>query len=229
MPEILSTTDFDLPVTEEFLNRVQRGVRRRRAFRLAAAGCAVLAVTGGVFAVTRPHESALPIPAASFGPSTATGGFVDRFRIGYIPEGIVLGPELGSDNVPITADGNEATAGHTTGPDDPVVVKSTRRFEQPNGGSYLWITVFRQLPAPVGQGSPILMNALMNRYLDGTVTVGTFDVPAGKAHLTRTSGTEHTAYGMVIACPDLSVIAIETNARVPADELKAVAAGLVLS
>jgi hypothetical protein len=205
MPEILSTTDFDLPVTEEFLNRVQRGVRRRRAFRLAAAGCAVLAVTGGVFAVTRPHESALPIPAASFGPSTVTGGFVDRFRIGYIPEGIVLGPELGSDNVPITADGKEATAGHTMGPDDPVVVKSTRRFEQPNGG------------------------ALMNRYLDGTVTVGTFDVPAGKAHLTRTSGTEHTAYGMVIACPDLSVIAIETNARVPADELKAVAAGLVLS
>jgi hypothetical protein len=227
MPEILSTTDFDLPVTEEFLSRVQRGVRRRRAYRLAAVSCAVLAVTGGVLAVARPFEQSLPAPAATAGPSAVTGGFVAGFRIGYIPDGILLSPELGSANEYLAPDGTAATSANPMGPNDPVVVKSMRRFEEPNGGSYLWITVYSQLPAPVDQGSPILVNTLVNRHIAGTTPGERFDVPAGSARLTRTSGSETSGYGVVIVTPDLSVIAIEANARVSAEEIKAVAAGLI--
>jgi hypothetical protein len=222
MPEILSTTDFDLPVTEEFLNRVQRGVRRRRTFRLCVAGCAVLAVTGGVFAVTRPHEPMLPAPAATAGPSNVALGDVDRFRIGYVPDGITLDPRRSNSTLIISQDGDEVTDGRSPDPGDATVVESARRFEQANGGSYLWITVYRPLPLPPGQGSAILLNTLANRSSAGTTTVETFRVPAGNARLTRKA----EGYGVVIVGTDLSVIAIEASTRVPAEELKAVATGL---
>ncbi|MEU4626600.1 hypothetical protein AB0G04_42285 [Actinoplanes sp. NPDC023801] len=226
MPEFLSTTDFDLPVTEDFLNRVHRGVRRRRALRLTVAGCAVLTVTGGVFAVTRPHEVTLPVPAASFGTASTAIADVDRFRIGHLPEGITLDPRADSATLIISPDGEDVTDGRSAGPLDATVAKSMRRFEQTNGGSYLWITVLRPLPATPERGTAILLNTLANRFLNGTTTVATFDVPTGKARLTRTSGTEDAGHGLVIISPDLSVIAIEANARVPADVLKAVAAGI---
>jgi hypothetical protein len=228
MPEILSTTDFDLPVTEEFLDRVQRGVRRRRAFRLTVASFAVLAVTGGVFAVARPFESALPPPpAATAGTSAVTAGFVAGFRITYVPDSVVLSREVGSITEFLTPDGKTATSGNPKSPDNLVVITSTRRFEQPNGGSYLWITVYTQQPEAAKQGSPILVNSMVNRHIDGTTPVERFDVPAGSARLTRTSGSETSSYGVVIATHDLSVIAIEANAQVSAEEIKAVAAGLI--
>ncbi|GIE30936.1 hypothetical protein Ait01nite_039810 [Actinoplanes italicus] len=222
MPEILSTTDFDLPVTEEFLNRVQRGVRRRRAFRLTVASCAVLAVTGGVFAVARPHEPAPPAPATVLGPAPVVIGHVERYRIGFVPDGITLDPRLSSSTLIISQDGEEVTDGRPAGPLDTPVMQSTRRFEKANGGSYLWITVSRPFPQSPGQGSAILLNTLANRSTAGSTPVETFSVPAGTAHLTRKA----EGYGVVIMATDLSVITIEANTQVPAEELKAVAVGL---
>ncbi|WP_433795820.1 hypothetical protein [Actinoplanes sp. CA-252034] len=218
MPEILKTTDFDLPVTEEFLHRVQRGVRRRRAFRVAAAGLAVLAVTG-VVTVTQLRPAPSPVTAAS-----PTVPDVDRFLIGYLPDGIRLDEKHGSRTLMIRTDGTEA--GPSSSPRDLNVVESMRRFEQANGGSYLWITVLRPSVPPSETLPATTFNALLNRQLTGSVLVEKFDVPTGKAHLTRPSASASAGYGIVIAGADRTVITIEANTRVPADVLKAVAAGL---
>jgi hypothetical protein len=218
MPEILKTTDFDLPVTEEFVHRVQRGVRRRQALRVAAAGLAVLAVTGVVAVIqTRPEPG--PVTAAS--PAAPD---VDRFLIGYIPDGIRLDEQRSSSMLIVRPDGTDA--GTSSGPQDLDVVVSMRRFEQANGGSYLWITVLRPSTPPSQSVPATTFNGLLNRHLIGTVTVETFEVPAGKARLTRTSAAEDAGYGVVIAGTDRIVITIEANTRVPADVLKAVAGGL---
>jgi hypothetical protein len=218
MPEILNATDFDLPVTEDFLHRVQRGVRRRQAFRVAAAGLAVLAVTG-VVAVTQTRPAPGPVVAAS-----STVPDVDRFLIGYIPDGIRLDEQRSSSTLMIRPDGTDA--GTSSGPQDLNVTVSMRRFEQANGGSYLWITVFRPSAPPAQTVPATTFNALLDRHLTGTTTVEKFDVPIGRASLTRTSGTETTGYGIVIAGADRTVITIEANTRVPAETLKSVAAGI---
>ncbi|BEL07116.1 hypothetical protein Q0Z83_053070 [Actinoplanes sichuanensis] len=218
MPDILKTTDFDLPVTEEFLHRVQRGVRRRQAFRVAAAGLAVLAVTG-VVAVTQTRR--VPDPVAAASPTIAD---VDRFLIGYIPDGIRLDEQRGSSSLMVRPDGTDA--GTSSGPQDLNVAVSMRRFEQANGGSYMWITVYRPSSPPAQTVPATTFNALLNRQLIGTTTVEKFDVPTGRASLTRTSAAEAAGYGIVIAGTDRTVITIEANTRVPAETLKSVAAGI---
>jgi hypothetical protein len=218
MQELLKTTDFDLPVTDEFLHRVQRGVRRRRTFRTAAAGLAVLAVTG-VVAVTQTRPAPGPIPAAS-----PTVPDIDRFLIGYVPDGIRLDEQRSSSVVSVRQDGTDA--GPSAGPQDLDVVVSMRRFEQANGGSYMWITVLRPSMPPSQAVPATTFNGLLNRHLTGTVTVEQFDVPTGRARLTSTSPARDAGWGIVIAGTDRTVITIEANARVPADILKAVATGL---
>jgi hypothetical protein len=218
MPEILKTTDFDLPVTEEFLHRVQRGVRRRRTLRMAAAGFAVLAVIG-VVAVTQTRPVPRPTTAAS--PAVPD---VDRFLIGYVPDGIRLDEQRSSSVLIVRPDGTEA--GTSAGPQDLDVMVSMRRFEQANGGSYMWITVLRPSVPPSQTVAATTFNGLLNRRLTGTVTVEKFDVPAGRAHLTRSSPAKDAGYGIVIAGTDRTVITIEANTRVPAEILKAVATGL---
>jgi hypothetical protein len=218
MPEILKTTDFDLPVTEEFLHRVQRGVRRRRTLRVAAAGFAVLAVTG-VIAVTQTRPASLPAATAS-----STVPDVDRFLIGYVPDGIRLDEQRSNNVLTIRPDGTDA--GSPAGPEDLDVAVSMRRFEQANGGSYMWITVLRPSTPPSQPVSATTFNGLLIRHLTGTVTVEQFDVPTGRARLTRTSPAQDAGYGIVIAGTDRTVITIEANTRVPADVLKAVATGL---
>jgi hypothetical protein len=218
MPEILKTTDFDLPVTEEFVHRVQRGVRRRQTFRMAAAGLAVLAVTG-VVAVTQTRPEPGPITAAS-----ASVPDIDRFLIGYIPDGVRLDERRSSNVLVIRRDGTDA--GSSAGPEDLNVATSMRRFEQANGGSYLWITVLRPSTPPSQVVSATTFNGLLNRHLTGTVTVEEFDVPVGKARLTRPSTAKDAGFGIVIAGSDRTVITIEANSRVSADILKSVATGL---
>lgn len=218
MPEILKTTDFDLPVTEEFVHRVQRGVRRRRTMRMAAAGLAVLAIVG-VVAITQTRPAPGPVAVAS--PATPD---VDRLLIGYVPAGVRLDEQRGSNTLVVRPDGTDA--GPSASPQDLDVMVSMRRFEQANGGSYLWITVLRPSTPSSQPVAVTTFNGLLNRYLAGTVTVETFDVPTGRARLNRTSAAESAGYGVVIAGTDRTVITIEANTRVPADVLKEVAAGL---
>ncbi|WP_093622149.1 hypothetical protein [Actinoplanes philippinensis] len=205
-------------MTDEFLHRVQRGVRRRRMFRVAAAGLAVLAVTSAV-AVTQLRPAPGSVPAAS-----AAVPDVDRFLISYIPTGVRIDEQGSSSTLIIRSDGTDA--GTPSGPQDLNVAVSMRRFEQANGGSYMWITVFRPSTPPSQPVSATTFNGLLNRHLTGAIIVENFDVPAGKARLTRTSTADNAGYGIVIAGTDRTVITIEANLRVPADVLKAVATGL---
>ncbi|MEU8659874.1 hypothetical protein [Actinoplanes philippinensis] len=149
---------------------------------------------------------------------------MDRFLIGYIPAGVRMAEQGSNSTLIIRSDGTDA--GTPSGPQGLNVAVSMRRFEQANGGSYVWITVFRPSTPPSQPVAATTFNGLLNRHLAGAIIVEQFDVPTGKARLTRTSTADNAGYGVVIAGTDRTVITIEANLRVPADVLKAVATGL---
>ncbi|GAA4935921.1 hypothetical protein [Actinoplanes utahensis] len=213
-------TDFDLPVTEEFLTRVRRGVRRRRTLRTVAVGGTVLGLSAVALAGW-PSPSHPPLPAASAG---ATAADVDRFRITYVPHEVRIDPKLSNS---IVADTPSGAADRAPSPGETGATASVRRLAQADGGSYLWITVLRPLPLDRG----VLPQHLLGTQALGAEVVDTFTVPAGTAKLIRTMqtipGGRTAAYDVLITVPDGTVISIGGNARVPESELRAVAVGLL--
>ena len=216
----MNRIDFDVPVTDEFLDRVRRGVRRRRALRIAVATC-VIAGLSAVAAVGWPRPPGPPLPAAS--PSSAPAD-VDRYRITHLPAGIRLDPHRSSSVVAVTASG---PADRVPERDEAGAAVSMRRFEQVNGGSWLWITVLRPLPLSPGMERPVITQHLLGTQAVGAEVVETFFVPAGSARLMRTPSDGAPAHDVLITAPDGTVISIGGNARVPVTDLRAVAAGLL--
>ncbi|GAB2588943.1 hypothetical protein Aab01nite_42300 [Paractinoplanes abujensis] len=231
--DVLSTVDAEFTVTDTFVSRVRRGVRRRRAARAAAvAGLAATVIAVVVVALPQvrspapPPAAPTPVPAAPL---------LDGFRVGYVPPGLrAAGP--GDDRGgPWLVTENEVHIG-TMAPapgvrmapsyDDPAATVSMRRYVRDNGGNWLWITVLRprQNTEPAGPST-------VTRWLAGSQTAGaeisdSFPVPTGTAVLTTTRGTEVTTHDIVITTPDGVVVAVGGNAGLSERELRAVANGL---
>ncbi|MEV0900517.1 hypothetical protein [Actinoplanes sp. NPDC049802] len=219
MSELLSKSDFDLPVPADFTDRVRRGVRRRRRFRaVAVAGCVVLGLSG-ISVAARPEPDRGP---AVHAPAI---GDVAGLHIGYAPPGLRLDPRVNSSVHVVTEKGLD-TDGADPGPGDASAVVTMRVFVKANGGNQLFITVL----APF-RTTPRADRATITRWLSDWSTIGLekvdeFTVPAGTARLMRGQTTDGPKHQVLITAADGTVIDVGGNAELTAAELRAVAQGL---
>ena len=224
---------WDIPVTDEFLDGVRRGVRRRRRLRGVAAGGVLLAVaaiaavsiavTGSFGLPERGARLAAPAPAAST--ASTANPTLDGFRITRLPAGAVRVGQDSTDAAAVTPqglryEGNGPAAGR------PWATVAVRRFDR-GVGVGLFVSVLRPRP-----GTNPTVNTeqvaewLVNWSSGGGAPIRTFDVRSGTARLYAQAGSEVTSYQVVITTPDHVVITIEANTRFTPAELEAVARGI---
>ncbi len=227
--EVLAGSDWDLPVTDEFLGRVHRGVRRRRLIRSAAAGGALLATAGvatvAVALAGTPGTSGdgAPAPPAAASAS-AVGAPLDGFRIGHLPPGAAQSGADSTYTAAVTADGLR-NDGPAPAPGEPRASVTMRRFD--GAGASLFVTVLR--PDPTGDpavGAAEIGDRLLRWASKDEQPIRTFDVPAGTAQLFTDVGTEITTHEVVIATPDHVVVTVSGTARHTVADLEAVARGI---
>ena len=196
---------WDIPVTDHFVRRVSRGVRRRRLLRRAAAGAAVLLAAGGLTLAVRGTNDPPPAVVAP-----AIGQVLDGFQITWLPDGVI---RTGSDSTwrrGLTSE--DATAG------EPGIGIASRRFDR-GAGIGMWVTVLRP-------ESGATTEQVHDWAAGANRTVRTFAVPAGNAELLSYAGSEVTTYTAVITTPEGAVITVEANAAFPAAEVESVARGI---
>jgi hypothetical protein len=218
--------DWNIPMTDEFLDGVRRGLRRRRLMRGAAVGGALLAVAAVVtFTITRIDTPGPPQPGAL--PSTSgspVGTVLDGFRITQLPDGAA---QAGSDSTYTAAvtDKGLRNDGSTPAAGEPKASVTMRRFDR-GPGVGLFVAVLRPHPGTdPGVGTAQIADWLTRWAAEGTST-GAFDVPVGTARLLVQAGSTTTAHRVVITTPDHVVITIEGNAAFTAAELETVARGI---
>lgn len=219
-------TAWDIPVTDQFVDGVRQGIRRRRLLRGLAAGGALLVVAILALAVGLAGYSGFStngtLPAA---PTSATGQVLDGFRITGLPDGAV---RVGPDSVytaAVTDQGlnNEGGAPDVGGPGASVAM---RRFDRGVGMGF-FVTVLRPEPgSDPAVGTAQIGDWLARWALRGGNPIRTFHVPTGTAHLLAQVGTDATSYHVVITTPSHVVITIEANARFTAAELETLASGI---
>ncbi|WP_027661269.1 hypothetical protein [Salinispora fenicalii] len=243
----LDKGDFMLPVTDAFVTRVHRGVRRRRIFRAGAAGGAVAATAIAVTvaaSLTGIIQSA-PLSNSSTDPSVAAPPtFVlyplfqplDDYRITFVPEGLrnyvpQLGPvsyavsknQLHNDRGVLTPTGSGAVAGS----EHPTATTTLRNYVRHNGEKWLWISVLRPERTTAEVDREQVTEWLVGWSIKGKAVIDIFPVPAGQAQLTRFVGSKVTVHEVVITTPSGAVINISGNGAVPVADLRAVAAGIL--
>ncbi|MFG1928043.1 hypothetical protein [Cryptosporangium sp. NPDC048952] len=212
MPEELLAVDWDLPVTEEFVAGVRRGVRRRRLLRRATlAGAAAVVAFVVAFAVTGSGTTTLVVPPATAPADSPLGGF----EVGYLPSGVRAEARDGSFTCAAAAGMRECRDAGA-----PAVAVSQRRYDRNNGGAWLWITVLD--PGDSRAATQWVVDWLTT----GTSQVSTFDAPIGPARVLVTRGSEATVYSVVLTAEDGVVISITGNAGLSAEELTKVARGI---
>ncbi|WP_433533175.1 hypothetical protein ACQPYA_14830 [Micromonospora sp. CA-263727] len=226
----LADADFDLPLTEDLVSRVRRGVRRRRAARAAAVTTGAFAAVGAVVLavnlVTGPGPSATLPPAASASASERVAGLpLDGFRFGFLPEGLRADPRDSVASVAV-AENRLRDDIAAPGPSDPTAGVTTRRYERADGGSALWLTVLRPQRATPTAGAQLITEWLAGSRTAGRKPIETFDVPVGRAELVAHVGTETTNHDVVITTDDGAVISVMGDERVPVETLKQVALGI---
>jgi hypothetical protein len=222
-------TSWDIPLTDEFVDRVRRGVRRRRLLRGAAAGGATLAVVAATVTTLLLIGSADPTrpvtpPAAS---ASATVPELNGFRLTWLPDGVVPVPPDSVYTAAVTAtglrnDGAAPSAGEAR------ASVTMRRFDR-GVGIGMFVTVLRPEPhASVPAADPAeTADRLVAWSTDRREPVRTLEVPAGHARVVANVGTETTTYEVVVLTPDHVVVTIEGNAAFSADEMESVARGLM--
>ncbi|SHN35087.1 hypothetical protein [Cryptosporangium aurantiacum] len=214
--ELLAEAGWDIPLTEEFVVGVRRGVRRRRALRRAAAGGALAAAVGVVLLVINVvfaggTDTVVVAPPAE--------DRLDGFVIGYVPEGARAVPPDSSSTCAVSARPYDCP---TAGAGDPTATMTARRFDR-GVGMWLWITVLRPQAT-----TPTVDRAQITEWLVGwesyrRTPVRAFDVPAGRVQLFADVGSEGTVHTAVITTDDGVVITISGAMDVPVDELTAIA------
>jgi hypothetical protein len=230
-------TDWDIPVTDEFVARVRRGVRRRRRLRAATTAAAVVvaaiataAIAAGVVAVTRPPERAQTSP-----PPVPGTQILDGYHLTRLPAGATRAATTDSfGRYPVTADGPDLSGSPAIG--DPAVVVTMRGFDRGVGVS-LYVTVFR--PDPPGPQVGAWLSAWAARGAvpmhgesapaGGTSPArpaGTFETPVGPARLLAHQGTEVTTYEVIITTPEQVIITVQANGAFTAAELTDTARGI---
>lgn len=227
---------WDIPVTDEFLDGVRRGVRRRRRLRGVAAGGVLLAVaaiaavtiaaTGSFGLPDKDARLAAPAPAGSTAATAATANpTLDGFRITRLPAGAVRVGQDSTDAAAVTPEGlryegNGPAAGRAW------ATVAVRRFDR-GVGVGLFVSVLRPRPGTNPTVNTEQVAAwLVNWSSGGGAPIRTFDVRSGTARLYAHAGSEVTSYQVVITTPDHVVITIEANTRFTPAELEAVARGI---
>ncbi len=236
---ILIKEGFDLPVTDPFITGVHRGVRRRRVLRAVAAGGA-LAATAGVatFVITlagptplvsSPGSTAGSIAAALPTPSAdPIHQPLDGYRVTFVPDRLRIGaPGDGYATYAVSKDHLHNDDRPATTSEHPTAATTLRTYVRPNGGRWLWISVLRPEHTTAEADRAQVTTWLTGWSVKGTQVIDRYELPAGRAQLTRTVGTEVTAHNVVITTPDGVVISVGGNAAVPVADLRAVAAGLL--
>lgn len=224
---------WDIPVTDEFLDGVRRGVRRRRRVRGAAAGAvllAVAAIAAMTIAVAGPFGlsekgTQLATPATPVTAASASDPALDGFRITRLPAGTVrVGPDS-SDAAAVTPEGLRYEGNGPAGGQAWATV-SLRRFDR-GVGVGVFVSVLRPRPGtnPTVK-KEIVADWLVNWSSGGGAPIRTFHVQSGTARLFAHAGTEVTAYQVIITTPDHIVITIGGNARFTPAELETMAEGI---
>ncbi|GAA0267390.1 hypothetical protein [Cryptosporangium japonicum] len=218
-PESLLAADWELPLTEEFVAGVRRGVRRRRLVRrAAAAGSAAVVALVAALVLTGSDTTTAVVPPATAPVGSPLGGF----EVGYVPSGVRAETRDGSFSCAVTAGMREC---RQPGPGVPAATLLQRRYDRDSGAAWMWITVLRPLPVPGGD-SATMARQLVDWLTIGTSSVSTFDAPAGRARLVAARGSEVTVYSIVLTTADGIVVSITGNGALPAAELTAVARGI---
>ena len=218
---------WDIPVSEEFLARVHRGVRRRRLLRAAVTGGAALTVAAVAAVTVAVTGSAGPVrqdtpPAASSSPD---GAVLDGFRLTHLPDGAVrVGPDS-TYTAAVTEQGLRNDGPPPT-PGQPRASVVMRRFDR-GVGIGLFVTVLRPEPGTDPATGADRIGDWLVRWAVGRATpVRTFDVPVGDARLVAHVGSETTTQAVVVTTPDHVVITVEGNSAFSAAEMEAVARGI---
>jgi hypothetical protein len=229
-PPALADAEWELPLTEDFVDRVRVGVRRRRLRRRVLAGgsavatAAMLVLIGIALArqVNGPPTAA-PSPVASSIP--AAGPSLDGFVLHYLPPGAT---PVGGDSyytAPVGPQGlvNQGSAPAPGGPSASVTM---RRFTSTDI-SDIFVSVLRPSPTNPSGTSPAQVTTWLT---DGAVRNGdrtdSFDVPAGPAVLLDNVGNQGTTHTLVITATEGAVIVVEGAGSLSADELRRIAAGV---
>lgn len=235
---ILNKEHFALPVTDAFITGVHRGVRRRRVLRAVAAGGAVAAtavaativvtLTGPAHLAAPPSSTTNPIAAAS--PTAAADPIhepLDGYRVTFMPDGLRVGvPGNGSASYPVSKD-QLHNDGSVPASEHPTAATTLRTYVLPNGGNWLAISVLRPERTTAEADQAQVTEWLTGWAIKGAEVIDRYELPAGRAQLTRFVGSEVTAHNVVITTPDGVVIVVDGNGSVPVADLKAVAAGVL--
>ncbi|MEV1286236.1 hypothetical protein [Micromonospora sp. NPDC049679] len=235
---ILDKGDFALPVTDAFITGVHRGVRRRRVLRAVAAGGAVTAtavaaaivvtLTGPAHLASPPSSTTDSIAAAS--PTAAADPIhepLDGYRVTFVPDGLRVGvPGNGSASYAVSED-QLHNDGSVPASEHPTAATALRTYVLPNGGNWLDISVLRPERTTAEADREQVTEWLTGWAIKGAKVIDRYEVPAGRAQLTRFVGTEDTAHNVVITTPNGVVIVVGGNGNVPVADLKAVAAGVL--
>jgi hypothetical protein len=231
--ELFAAADWDIPVTEDFVDRVGRGLRRRRFRRAAVAGGSLLAtaaVTGTIVIAVNAAgpTSGGPMPA---GPGTAASTprrvteRIDGFVLGYLPAGVRrngpdgfytagIGPEGLRSDSPAPAEG------------EPSVAVTMRRLTLAPGNHSMFVTVLRPQTGTRSAMSAEQMGGWLAEDAGANDRAESFPVPAGRAYLIIHRGTEVTTASLVIAAPNGVVVMVEGHASLTVDELRRIAEGV---
>ena len=223
---MLDHADFDLPMTEEFVARVHRGVRRRRLLRMAAASCAVLALAGAATLVIRSAYG--PEPAPPVTPPVVSAPAVrllEGFRIDYVPDG--MKPDEQDSSAVYAVSRNRLHNDDSTPPDRaPNATVGIRLYLRDDGAMLMAISVLRPLLTTPEADEQQVFEWLRARAVNGWQVLRTYDLPAGRAQLLTFQGSEGPQHQIVITTPDLAVIEVSGNGVVPVAELERVAGSI---
>jgi hypothetical protein len=212
--------EFDIPVPEDFVQRVQRGVRRRRLLRAAATGGATLAVAGvvvGGFALAQGGPQPAPVMppvAASSVKSVPAGSALDGYAITSLPQGAVRAGEDSFYTARVTDKGlvNDGTG---PGQGDPSASVTMRRYDRPDGAGF-FVTVMR----PVTGDAATVGAQLTTGATAGVTPAAEFDTSIGTAQMFRSVGDATTTYRAVVTTPEHVVITVEGTGKARAAEVQ---------
>jgi hypothetical protein len=211
--------DWDIPVTEAFVDRVRRGVRRRRRARVLGAGGVAAAVLAVVL-VAWPGTPTAPTVVAS--EPAAVGGVLDGVAITYLPAGAEPVGRDSTSSQTLADIGAGSVIDVPTPPAGAWATTAVRRFDR-GVGVGLFVTVLRPLPPAPPVTEAQVADWLQRWAALGSRPVRAFEVPAGHA---RTVAHGSSNYEVVITTPEHAVITVGGNAAFSAAEMEEVARGL---
>jgi hypothetical protein len=220
---------------DDFVDRVRRGVRRRRFRRAAVAGGSLLTTAAAVGTLLIAVNAAGPRtggdrgtpvgPATTASVTNAVTARIDGVVFGYLPPGA---RRDGPDSFYTAAVGPEGLRNDGPAPSagEPSVAVTMRRFALAPGDLSMFVSVLRPQPGPPTGPSSEQMGAWLLKWARADDRAESFAVRVGQAYLIPNRGTEVTTTSLVVALPNGVVVVVEGEAGLPVDELRRIAEGV---